>query len=221
MNNRKSIGIIGGAGPDAGVLLFRQIIRLCQKEYGCKRDYDFPLIHLLSYPFTEMLSENPDKNKIQSELKWAYNQLQSDYIVITCNTLHTFIDETFSKDKLLHLINKTQNILTQVPLVLCSSTSRKTAIHQKFFPCHYPDVEQQKEVEKIIDEILAGQLDLSITSRLEKILESVPPNTEVILGCTELSLIHDTHPLDAKWKVIDPSWNMAKELCKLIFNERV
>ena len=57
-----SIGIISGAGPMAGVELLRLIIEFCQKE-GAFRDRDFPEIHLINIPFSEMLAEDFDKDK--------------------------------------------------------------------------------------------------------------------------------------------------------------
>jgi len=57
------IGIIGGAGPLAGALLFEQIIEICQKDYGCIRDFDFPSINLVSFPFSEMLCGDVDQEK--------------------------------------------------------------------------------------------------------------------------------------------------------------
>ncbi len=60
-----SIGIIGGAGPMAGALLFKKIIARCQKKYNCVHDEDFPEIILLNVPFAQMLKQN---TKYQNEL---------------------------------------------------------------------------------------------------------------------------------------------------------
>lgn len=49
--DKSRAGIIGGAAPMAGLLLYKKIIEICQKEYGCKDDSDFPYIMLLIYPF--------------------------------------------------------------------------------------------------------------------------------------------------------------------------
>ena len=38
---KKSIGIIGGAGPMAGSVVIKKIITICQKEYVCRDDSDF------------------------------------------------------------------------------------------------------------------------------------------------------------------------------------
>lgn len=52
----KTIGIIGGAGPMASCLLNQYIVQICQNEWGCKEDRDFPSIISYSFPFSPMLS---------------------------------------------------------------------------------------------------------------------------------------------------------------------
>src|SRR3990167_4807780 len=139
MNRLPTIGIIGGAPPVAGALLFSHIIRICQEDYGCYHDRDFPLIHLVSYPFSDMLEGNPDTKQILQEVKKAYEKLDTDTVVIACNTLHSFLDETFAPPKFYHLIKETADCLKSTPLLLCSSTSKAAVIHSRFFKCNYPD----------------------------------------------------------------------------------
>ena len=67
----KTVGIIGGAGPMAGVLLTKKIIRNCQRWYGRINDYDYPKVILLSYPFAEMLTPNSalqEESKVMKQL---------------------------------------------------------------------------------------------------------------------------------------------------------
>jgi aspartate/glutamate racemase len=48
----KKIGIIGGMGPASTALLYREIVRLFQMDFGAYKDEDFPemMIHNLPIP---------------------------------------------------------------------------------------------------------------------------------------------------------------------------
>lgn len=74
----KTIGIVGGAGPIAGVLLLERIFTLATKLYGCSRDKDFPKVILLSFPFTEMLTPEMDIRQLRNELKHCLTQLREN-----------------------------------------------------------------------------------------------------------------------------------------------
>ncbi len=211
-----TVGIIGGAGPEAGALLFNQMIRLCQSRYGCWHDRDFPQITLISYPFSEMLEGEQDRETILEEILSVYEQLQSDTVVMACNTAHAFLPEDFAPDNFYHLIKGTTQALSSTPLMICSSTSRKNRLHERFFSCSYP--EDQEEVDAIINAVLHGDHSESIHQRLCKVMESSQA-TEVVLGCTELSILHDTSPLIVEGKtIIDPSLVAADAITKRTFN---
>jgi len=47
-SSRKTIGILGGMGPEAGADLFSRIVRNFQSKSGAKFDSDFPQIFLNS-----------------------------------------------------------------------------------------------------------------------------------------------------------------------------
>src|SRR5690242_11483694 len=89
-----TLGIVGGAGPMASVLLYKKIIENCQTKYNCKADADFPKIWIVNYPFSPMLEEaDSDKNrpKLVAELEDALMSLtclSAKRIGIACNTIH-------------------------------------------------------------------------------------------------------------------------------------
>lgn len=214
----KKIAIIGGAGPMAGVLLFEQIIKICQSQYHCHRDSDFPFIQLINYPFSEMLEGNIDRNKIENELNDLANSLDATYITIACNTLHAFINQKFPLEKCVHLLETTKEGLTEPPLVICSRTSREAKIHQRFFSCHYPSNEIQNTLDNLINQILSGSLSQNHTDLLTRTLmnSSELGSKKIVLGCTEFSLLHHHFPIQ-NYEVIDPSLLVAKKLCQLYF----
>lgn len=238
---RSKIGIIGGAGPMAGVQLLQKIVQICQEKYGCKEDADFPYLVLLSYPFTDMLN-NPDqeqKAQITQQLNSCLDQLLQmgiDSAAIACNTLHEFLDTTVdSKLQLVNMIRKTAERVRECQLsetiVLCSTTSSQCKLHKRYFDCSYPVDKLQGEIQVLIDIVLAGCQSLSDSEKLTRHLNElfIQRNSEqkvgLILGCTELSGLNDQFPLqkcglDEGFTILDPIQIVAEEVCALIFRTK-
>lgn len=185
----KSIGIIGGAGPMAGAVFLERLFSIAGSQYGCFRDADFPEVMVLSFPFSEMLAEERDEAQVKQELSFCLNRLRSQgatILAIACNTLHAFLDE-----ELPGLIQLPRAIAEQIPpgeipLVLCTSTSRQFGLHKRFFPCVYPSAKDQKQIDQLINQILKGDREKAVV-RLSQIIETQSEQT-IVLGCTELSL---------------------------------
>lgn len=216
----KSIGIVGGAGPLAGVFLLERILSLSNKKYGCYRDSDFPKIFLISFPFSEMLSPIVNTAKLREELSDCLNQLRNNgasVLAIACNTLHAFLDEENELDDLVHLPRVLAKVIptSEIPLVFCTSTSTQFGLHKRFFSCTYPDFRTQGQVDEIIDQILRGAEKGIILERLQKLLEAQTEKT-VILGCTELSLFTTSLSLPNKL-IIDPLEVVANNVLEKSF----
>lgn len=217
----KTIGIIGGAGPLAGALLLERVLRLSQTKYGCYRDGDFPKVILLSFPFSEMLTEDADAEKLGSELKGCINDLKkngSGILAIACNTLHAFLDP--AEEGLISLPRILSDEMVKFdkpPLVLCTSTSKRFNLHKQSFPCSYPNFVLQLQVDRVIDRILKGDEKFAISKELVQIIGAVEEST-IVLGCTELSLFADELSILEK-RVIDPLEFLAQRITKESFSK--
>jgi len=211
----KSIGIIGGAGPMAGVALCERIIRIANVQYKCVKDCDFPRLVLISFPFSDMLSDNIDTQRICAELEDCIQELKRNGAVvmaIACNTLHAFIDTAQEGFISLPEVTKAAIDNGEIPLVLCTSTSRNKKVHSSFFPCIYPDNDTQKQVDYLIEAILQGKRPYK---QLSALIRAQDVRT-VILGCTELSLM--TQQLRTpNHVIIDPLDLVAQTLLKQFF----
>lgn len=219
--SRPRIGIIGGAGPMAGALLFEKIIRICQQKYRCTRDADFPYLVLMNYPFADMLTSKKNRSVIESQLEECYNFFLNNRVsvaAIACNTLHAFLPPQPKHLQIVHMIEETKNFIRQNkwenPLILCSSTSSETRLHAQFFSCRYPKPYLQKEIDVLIDKITAGHCIQEAANLLNSMCEDSP----TILGCTELTLLHERAPLNIK-NICNPDSIVAEKICKLIFND--
>ncbi len=167
-----------------------------------------------------MLSPEMDVAQLRKELSECLNQLRTNgaaVLAIACNTLHAFLDESEDLIDLIHLpkVIVTEIPTSEIPLVLCTTTSVQFGLHKRFFPCIYPSSQTQKQIDRLMDQILKGSEQQAIIQDLLKILRAETANT-IILGCTELSLFtKQLSPLNKL--IIDPLEIVAKKVLRKKF----
>jgi len=223
----ETIGIIGGAGPMAGALLVKKIVLSYQKECGCMRDCDYPKILLLSIPFSEMLvSTSVNASTITEELTDGLNILKkngADILAIACNTLHGFLEGPV--DKLISMPKETQKYLSENhylnTLVLATSTAIKKQVYASVNNSFLKE-KDQKVLDQVINCILRGSFSKKESCLLESLILTHKTSIDsVILGCTELSVLHDAYALQlGEIAMIDPLDIMAKRLSYLKLDEQ-
>lgn len=197
MNKNTKFGIISGAGPMAGALLYQRVIEMLQEKIGAWKDDDFPKILLYNVQFSEMLLGDVNNNTVRGELIAALEFMVNyvDYIYIACQTLHIFLSqEEICKYKVVNLISLVKPYVNnKKAYVVASRTSRSFDLHSKLLDvtCEYLAPEKS---DISINQILKGSWQ-----RLEW-LESLAKYKSIILGCTEFSVA--TRNSDAEF--IDP-----------------
>ncbi len=215
----KKIGIIGGAGPEAGSLLFNMIIRKLQSE-GKFNDHDFPEIHLLNYPFYFAINSTLKEEPLIEQLKEALNKLEKndvDIIALACNTLHALIPQ---HDKLINMVNCTIDNLKEKSikkaLFLGTSYSVKFKLYQnQNIEIIYPEKQEQIFIDNLINLILKNNYTYSDYNKLKEIIFSSKYSSieSIILGCTELSVLYSKY--NEKYEFItDPLDILANKLLK-------
>lgn len=219
----KTIGIVGGAGPLAGASLLERIFILSSRQYGCYRDADYPQVLLNSFPFSDMLTSKKDNRLLKAELSLSLNQLRAqgaEVLAIACNTLHNFLDADQDREDLIHLPRMLGEELCsdEIPLVLCTTTSRENNMHRNSFDCSYPEPSVQIKVDEIIDRILQDADPHQIATGLLTLIEQSTATT-VILGCTELSLFAQELVVCSK-KIIDPLEMLAQKILEKSFKKQ-
>jgi aspartate/glutamate racemase len=186
----RSIGIIaGGGGPIGSLSVLRDIIAVCQRQYGSWHSYEYPCINFYSYPYSEMLLIHNNNSSIPSrELSYCIQQLKligMEIIVVPCFTLSSYltyrnygIELIEMGTMLFHYLEK-NNIKN--PLVICSERTRKSGYCNKYFECHYPDEHLQKEISLLSEKALKGE-SVDLSPILNKL-----PNEPIVCAATVLN----------------------------------
>ncbi len=205
--NNKKFGIISGAGPMAGALLYQQVITILQAN-GSWRDADFPAILLMNVPFSEMLSGETDNPVVKKELLHSLNFIsnQVDYVYIACQTLHTFLTpEEMIKNKVVSLLSLTKAALAKrnTVSVVASKTSRLSDLHSRHMGIECRYLEPDK-AERAIEAILRGDTNKLIW------LEALAKEEDILLGCTEFSVATQ----HSSGRFIDPIKLAANDIVK-------
>jgi aspartate racemase len=202
----KTIGIIGGLGPESTLEYYKGII---DGYRNIKGEEHYPQIYINSINMTEMLNfvENNEYEKLTSMLVMNINKLENigaDFAAIASNTPHIVIDKIIEKVSIpiISIVEETCKYaqIKKLKKVLLTGTlfTMNGEFYQKEFEkynitCIIPD-----EIEKeIIQNIIFPELENGIINKNDKRkfikLCNNKIRTEnidgIVLGCTELPLM--------------------------------
>jgi len=205
----KKIGIIGGAGPLASSLLLENIVHECYKQ-GCKNETEFPEVILLNHPFSIDLCTQCTKDNrplICNVLQSCVDRLVSDgaqLLAVACNTFHLFLDRVDTGNSrfvsIVHVALEAaqEQKLSRILVLGTSLTLRNGLYHHPTIECMVPAEEDHGVIEGIINRILAGKVIEEDALLLCSIIENLQQKyffDGVVLGCTELPVLHKKHLL--------------------------
>lgn len=198
----KTIGILGGMGPEATAKLYSRIIRKFQNN-GAKYDSDFPQIYINSIPLPDVVESVKSKEKIISMLVEEVKKLESfgaDFIAIPCNSVFSYYNQM--QDSLsipiINIMEEASEEIKKKGYKKIGILGTKLTIKQRLFDFFLdnikiinPTKEQQKEITKIIMNILSGNKTIEDKLKLKLIINDLKNSgaEAVVLGCTELPLI--------------------------------
>src|SRR3989344_8295611 len=95
MDKYKKIGIIGGMGPESTAILYKEIVRSFQTDFGAYKDEDYPemLIHNLPIPdiTVDIKSEDLVRRMLSKSIHFL-EQSGAELIAFPCNSLNYFVD---------------------------------------------------------------------------------------------------------------------------------
>jgi aspartate racemase len=201
----KTVGVLGGMGPDATVDFMSLVIALTPAA----KDQDH--IHML-------VDHNPvvpdrqsamrgDRSIVSTVLTQMALRLEAagaDFLVMPCNTAHVFLDEVLTKIHVpfIHIVKETVGeISAQYPLarnigVLATTACADTGIYQSAIETSgrssvHPGAARQKEVMDLVFRIKRGDKGKDVRNAMHRIAaELVESGADAIVaGCTEIPLV--------------------------------
>lgn len=202
----KSVGVIGGLGPETTAEFYLEVIFGCQKSNLTQR----PLVVVSSVPLLfeierELIESNTGKERYIPFLVAEAQRLEKsgvDFLVMPCNSLHVFINEIRKAVNIpvLSIVEETikylkNNGLSKVGLISTSATIANNVYETKLLEARIdfvtPDDLQKARMDKIIQRLIEGQhLNKDREDILEVAHKLVDQDVDCIaLACTDLQLL--------------------------------
>ncbi len=207
----KTVGIIGGLGPETTSEFYLDIVFSCYKKTKEAR----PGIIIASVPLPYQIEEDLITKNVGSEryIPFLVNEAKrlkkagADFIVMPCNSLHVFIKEIRNAVDIpvLSIVEETvkflkKNNLNRVGIVSTSATIQnklyETAFEKNGIAYVTPDAFQQAKMGKFILNLVTGQQKNRDREDLIQIINDFEKKDVdcVALACTDLQLLIPQHP---------------------------
>ena len=204
----KTIGIIGGLGPESTKIYYEELIN----KYKERANGQYPEILIYSVNLLELKKyiEENDLNSLAITLSDKLDSLVkagADFICIASNTPHIVFDKISQNSKvpMISIVEEAAKYASKI------STNKKIGLmgtgftmKADFFPKSFnkydlkiftPDSSDQEFIhEKIFSELANGVVKNSTKEKFLKIAESLIKKYSIdslVLGCTELPLVFD------------------------------
>ena len=207
----KTVGIIGGLGPETTSEFYLDIVFSCQKKDKTAR----PPIIISSVPLPYQIEEDAIARNFGIErclpfLTKEAGRLEKagvDFIVMPCNSLHIFIQEIRDAVSIpvLSIVEETIKFLKRENMhkvgIVSTSATIKNKLYENAFAengIEYvtPDEFQQAKMGKFILNLVTGQQKNKDREELVNIINDFEGKKLdcVILACTDLQLLIPHHP---------------------------
>ncbi len=219
----KTIGLLGGIGPESTGRFYLDLIKGFEKEYSPKNNTEFPHIVVNSIPAPELIYEGVDQSTLAHYIE-GLRMLEKngcDFIAIVCNTAYVFFDILQSSvsvpiiplPKEIAEAMRDKNTKTVTRLV--TPTGQSNGLY-KFEGFAYNDLkaEELSQLEKAIANFNIGKergRQINIVAAIFKAYAVL--SDTVILGCSELALMLRETPAYRE-KMLDPMQELVRATLK-------
>jgi len=229
----KTIGIIGGLGPETTSEFYMSLIF---KSYQINSQSRPPIL-MWSIPL-EYQIENDLIQKASGEERYipylvdAAKRLElggADFLVIPCNSVHIFIEEVRKTVKIpvLSIVEETASFLEKQNIkkvdLLATLTTKKSGLYQnplesKNIEVKFPNEQDQLEVGELINRLVLSRNGSEDKKKLLNIIERFKDQDvdTVVLACTDLQLLTPTHP---DFKIYDSMDILADSAVNIILSD--
>ncbi len=211
---KKTIGVLGGMGPESTAIFYLALIKQCQKQYGAQYDEDYPEIFIYNLPIPDIVGglEKP-KETLEILVKGAkkINSIGVDFMVMPCNTAHYFypsMTKSISIPFVCIFLATAKKIRSQgfkkVGFLATETTIKYKSFDRDFekngIELIFPKKIDQDKLTKIILNILAGKKLDEDKKKLKRIIEKMKQNDAeaIVLACTDLPILLKQEDVDIK-----------------------
>ncbi|GAA3541422.1 aspartate/glutamate racemase family protein [Zobellella aerophila] len=225
--NEKTVGVIGGMGPEATVDLMRRVIAATPAQD------DIDHIHMLVDNNPKVPSRikaliegtGASPAPFMAEMARGLERAGADFLVIPCNTAHKYYPEVVAAvdipvvnilDVTVQQVKRCQPDIRKVGMLASSAVENIRLYHDKFdaedIETLFPSPEHQENVMALIKRVKAKTQDAEILARYNEAaayLKSMGAEC-IILACTELSVISDKLTIDLP--IYDASQLLAEHI---------
>jgi aspartate racemase len=225
----KTIGIMGGMGPEAGADLLLKIIAATP----ARTDQEHLHVILDSNAKTPnrvdaLLKGGEDPTSMLQASARRLEQAGAELLVIACNTAHLFHGRVVEAVQVpvLHIADETVNkILRNYPearavgVLASSATAHLRLYHARLeergLRAISPGPEDQAIIQGVIESVKAGDKGPTVRDRLAEVVERLVARGAQLLvtGCTELPLV--LRDGEAAVPVLDPTQALAEAAVRL------
>lgn len=227
----KTLGVIGGMGPQASIRFMELVIGSCTKDFGVKENDEFPRIILSSLPAPDLIANRKMEEKAGDMLEKEALTLEkagADFLVMTCNTMHV-LSSRITEATSIPFISLIKTVVEKVESdgikkvgLLGSMTTMTSDLYLGPFENSsvevlVPKLEAKRQVVDCIMKVIAGASGLEERSTLKTIIGNLQDQgaESIILGCTELPLLIDHS--DVEIPVFDSLRLLANASCNEVF----
>ncbi|MBU4274325.1 amino acid racemase [Patescibacteria group bacterium] len=202
----KTIGILGGLGPETTSKIYHSIINSFRKNKG--GSYPSILIYNLPFPFiieNEAIVKGINSHKMLPYLIKGAKILEksgASFGILPCNTLHKYINEIRESVKIpfLSILDETISRLKLMKIKTIGVLATETTIRDRLYDnvlkkrgidVLYPTKIEQNNVNKIIVEILNSKQNKTQEKKIKAICSSLYKRgaKAILLACTDLQII--------------------------------
>jgi len=205
----KTVGVLGGMGPDATVDFMSKVIALTPAD----KDQDH--IHMLvdhnpTVPNRQdaILADGEDPGPAMAAMAKRLEEAGADFLVIPCNTAYVFQQSIIDAVTipLISIIDETINALpekcSKVGL-LATDGCLKARVYQDALASRdmisiEPDADDMQELMGLIYAIKAGDMGAAIADTMRVLAEELVSQgaQAIVAGCTEIPLVLDNSMLN-------------------------
>lgn len=229
----KTVGIIGGLGPETTSEFYLELIFLCKQLN--KINYPSILINSIPLPFNverDAIAEGIGEERCLPYLLDAAKSLEeagADFLVLPCNSLHVFIENIRKAVKIpvLSILEETSQFLKEQKVnkvgIIATPITIRNKLYEKSLKKNkikqiIPDGLKQAKIGKLIHNLVSNRYDNKDREILMKIIKDFTKNKvkHVILACTDLQLLM---PQNSEVKIYDTMKILADVTVKNIIKK--